>query len=526
MCRLPEPKDELLSDDHQPRPTPIEALAKLSVTRRRAVAGAAGIGAAAFAQRGRGAAAPIPASPPDVSPPQVGTPPATPIQEPARTGELPQGTALVVSPRLPLAGIGSGDVGALLGGAVGSWRELGCPVNVPVTSLAIDGLVPSGMQPAQTVADYDALVAALDNAPGAVAAVPLDQIDVRVNTLEIDGIDPLFGTGTEEAPIARVAFAGDIIPGRNVGNYIRRYGDYTYPMLAVKDVLARFDATFANFECFISETIEPPELTNGFTLDFVTRPEFIPGLQMAGIDAVSLANNHAVYSNAGWGLSAFYDTIGLLEAAGMPYFGAGRDLGGARAPFVMEANGLSIAVIGIDGITANTDYPDAPGAVEGVNVGATSWEGGTNPLVMADITADISRLAGEHDIVIPFYHMSDQYLWTPRQWAIDVAHASIDAGASAVVSSHPHTIQGMEIYQGKPILYSIGNFVYDQMFSVDTRQGYVLDLTFRGSAVIGLRVHPVEIEAFSQPRFLGPGETAAFMDRFWTSTDLREEENQ
>jgi poly-gamma-glutamate synthesis protein (capsule biosynthesis protein) len=140
---------------------------------------------------------------------------------------------------------------------------------------------------------------------------------------------------------------------------------------------------------------------------------------------------------------------------------------------------------------------------------------------MADITADIERLAGEHDIVIPFYHMSDQYLWTPRQWAIDVAHASIDAGASAVVSSHPHTIQGMEIYSGKPILYGIGNFIYDQMFSVDTRQGYLLDMTFRGGTVVGLRVHPVEIEEFSQPRFMGPGEAAAFMDRFWTSTDLR-----
>jgi poly-gamma-glutamate synthesis protein (capsule biosynthesis protein) len=450
-------------------------------------------------------------------------PAATPTEAPAQQAavELPQGTALVTSPRLPLAGIGSSQIAALLLGGVKNWREVGAPIGLPVSTIALDGVVPSGMTPAATVADYPALLEALAKSPGAVAVVPLDQLDFQVNALKIDGVDPLRATGTDQAPIVRIGFAGDIIPGRNVGNYIRRYGDYTYPMLAVKDVLADFDATFANFECFISETIEPPELTNGSTLDFVTRPEFIPGLQLAGIDAVSMANNHAVYSNAGWGLPAFYDTIGFFEAAGMPYFGAGRDLDQARAPYVMDANGLSIAILGIDGITANTDYPDAAGVVGGVNVGATASEGGTNPLVMADITADIERLAGEHDIVIPFYHMSDQYLWTPRQWAIDVAHASIDAGATLVVSSHPHTIQGMEVYKGKLILYGIGNFVYDQMFSVDTRQGYVLDLTLRGNQVVGLRTHGVEIEAFSQPRFMSPGEQAALMDRFWTSTDLR-----
>ena len=527
-----------MSDDRQRRPSLPEALTSIALDRRRLVARSAGIAGAAIGITARTAQVravatstpPAPGEAPEATPatatpqpassatPQPVTP-ATP--QPAETIGLPQGTALVTSPRLPLAGIGSGQIAALLQGGITSWRQLGAPVNLPVTTIAIDGLVPAGMQPAQTVADYTALVQTLAGTPGGVAAAPLDQLDLRVGTLRIDGADPLQGTGSDAAPVIRVGFAGDIIPGRNVGNYIRRYGDYTYPMLAVKDVLAGFDATFANFECFISETIEPPELTDGFTLDFVTRPEFIAGMQLAGIDAVSLANNHAVYSNAGWGLSAFYDTVRYLEAAGMPYFGAGYDIAGARAPYVMEANGLSIAVIGIDGITANTDYPDAPGVVGGVNVGATDHDGGTNPLVMANITADIARLAAEHDIVIPFYHMSDQYLWTPSQWAIDVAHASIDAGAAAVVSSHPHTIQGMEIYDGKPILYGIGNFVYDQMFSVDTRQGYVLDLTFRGSQVVGLRVHPVEIEAFSQPRFMGPGEAAAFMDRFWMSTDLR-----
>jgi len=79
----------------------------------------------------------------------------------------------------------------------------------------------------------------------------------------------------------------------------------------------------------------------------------------------------------------------------------------------------------------------------------------------------------------------------------------------------------MEVYNGKPIFHGIGNFVYDQMFSVDTRQGYVLEMTFRGGDVVGFRTHGVEVEAFSQPRFMSPGEQASLMDRFWNSTDVR-----
>lgn len=471
-----------------------------TLNRRQLLAGATALGASGFLLPGTAA--------------------AQDTTVPVETG-LPQGTALVTSIRLPLTGVGSGDVQPLLQGAVANWRDVGAPVSVPVAAVAIDGIVPEGMSPAATANDYEELVATLDVNTGALAVVPLDQIDFRVNTLKIDGTDPLLAAGTDAAPVVRIGAAGDIIPGRNVANYIRRYDDFSMPLARVKDVLADFDFTFANFECFISETLESPELTDPGSLDFLTRPQFVPSMVEAGIDAVSMANNHAVYSHSGWGLPAFYDTYEYLTGGGMPVFGAGYDLDGARQPFVTEANGVSIAVIGIDGITANLDYPNEPDVVASAHSEATAGQGGTNPLHMETISADISRLAGEYDIVIPFFHMGNQYVWTSGDWAFETAHKAIDAGASCVVSSHPHTIQGMEVYNGKPIFYAIGNFIYDQMFSVDTRQGYVLDLTFRGNEVIGFRTHGVEIEAFSQPRFMGPGEQAALMDRFWRSTDLR-----
>jgi len=432
---------------------------------------------------------------------------------------LAQGTALVTSMRLPLLGIGSTQVAPLLQGEVKDWREVGCPIPLPVSVLAIDGLVPEGGKPSETVADYPILVAALDKNPGAVAMVPLDQIDVQVSVLDIDGVNPLVATGTDDAPILKVGVAGDIIFGRNGGNRQRKYGDYALPMFQVKDVLSQFDFTFANFECFVSETIEPPELTDPITLDFVTPPDSLEGMVQAGIDAVSMANNHAVYSGNGYGLEAFFDTRRFLEEAGIPSFGVGNDLAEARTPYTTKVNGVSIALYGVDGVTANLDYPGS-WAVNGAHSEAVASAPGTNPLVLSQVTADIEQMAGEYDIVIPYFHMGEQYLWSPRDFAVEVSRACIDAGATLVVSSHPHTIQGMEIYKGKPILYAIGNFVYDQMFSVDTRTGYLLDLTFRGKDVVGMRLHGVEIVDFVQPRFMSSREHASMMDRFWRATDL------
>ena len=434
---------------------------------------------------------------------------------------LPSGYALVTSLRLPLTGIGGNQLESVVSGAISNWSDVGCPVSVTPVPMAIDGIVPAGMTPEATVADFEELATAFDTTPGAFAVIPTDQIDFRVNTLKINGVDPLLESGSESSPVARIGAVGDIIPGRNVAAHIREFGDYSVPLQRTKSHLAEYDYTFANFECFISETLEFPELVDANALDFLTRPDFVPTMVDAGIDAVSMANNHAVYSHSGWGIPAFEDTYNYLTNGGVPVFGAGMDLDQARQPHVAEVNGLSVALLGIDGITGNETWPNAFGVVPNAGSQATASRGGTNPLNLDQVTADISNLAGQHDIVIPYFHMSEQYFWTPQDWAIETAHRSIDAGASCVISSHPHTIQGWEIYNNKPIFHGIGNFIYDQMFSVDTRQGYVLELTFRGGDVVGFRVHGVEIEDFTQPRFMSQGENAAFMDRFWLSSDLR-----
>jgi poly-gamma-glutamate synthesis protein (capsule biosynthesis protein) len=246
----------------------------------------------------------------------------------------------------------------------------------------------------------------------------------------------------------------------------------------------------------------------------------LEGFTLAGIDAVTLANNHSVWNDEGWGVQGLLDTIVALDSHGMPYFGAGPTLAAARAPWVVTVGGTRIAFLGIDAVTANDEVePGAATGVLDVDVGATSDSAGTNPYLAAQVVEDIAAATTVADVVIPYFHLGAEYVAVVPPWAVQAAHAAIDAGAAMVVTNHPHLNQGMEIYAGKPIIYSPGNFILDQMWAAEVRSGYALEIILRGAAIVGLRFHGVEIEDFHQPRPMSSGEQAALMDRFWAATD-------
>ena len=197
-----------------------------------------------------------------------------------------------------------------------------------------------------------------------------------------------------------------------------------------------------------------------------------------------------------------------------------RDVASARAPWVVAAGGTRIAFLGIDAVTAN--YEVEPGLATGVldvDVGATTDGAGTNPYLVAQVVEDIAAATAVADVVIPYFHLGAEYVAVVPPWAVQAAHAAIDAGAAMVVTNHPHLIQGMEVYAGKPIVYSLGNFILDQMWAAEVRSGYALEIILRGTTIVGLRFHGVEIEDFHQPRPMSSGEQAALMDRFWAATD-------
>lgn len=516
------------------------------LTRRSLITGAAGVGVAGFGaalgltRHSRSTGQPTPTVNAVASPRSVSAisspPPATAAGSPAPNalarasirsaplgqGGLPEGTALVTSLRLPLFGVGSAQVPEILAGRVPSWAEAGAAVDIPVEPVALQGVVVDQLAPVTTAAGYEALVQELAQRPGGVAVVPLDLIDWRVNVLAIDGHDPL-RDGEQAEPVIRVGVVGDIVPGRNVDRKMRAYGDFTRPFRKVAAELSSYDVAFANLEGNLSANIPPPD--DPHTFSFVSSPEMLDGFKLAGIDAVSLANNHSTWNSAGWGVSALLDTLDALDAAGVGRFGAGRNLDEARAPWTVEVKGRRIAIIGIDGVTANEAQREPDATVYNTWLGAPGYAGagpdqpGTNPYMVDQFTADIARLASEYDIVIPYFHLGREYVALPPAWAVDGARAAIDAGATMVVTNHPHLVQCLVEHARRPIVFSPGNFIFDQMFSAEVRQGFILEVDFRGSAVVGLRMRGVEIVDFHQPRLMTDSEHAALMDRFWRQTD-------
>ena len=437
---------------------------------------------------------------------------------------VPEGMALVSSPRLPLFDLASQDIGALVSGQIPTWIEVGSALELAVTPVGLDGVPMDGLAATQTFDDFAALSDFL-NSPdgfGGIALVPVDQIDCSVNVLAVDGFDPL-RNGESGEPITRIGFVGDIVPGRNVGIKMRQYNDYTHPFHRVANLLKSYDLTVANLEGNLSDDLEVP--TDGSTFDFLASTQMLEGFEMAGIDVASLANNHSTWNSAGWGTQGLTDTMTALDTYDIGRIGAGWNLNDARAAFTTELNGKSIALIGIDGVTANVKQREPNATVNNSWLGGEKYAGasgdsaGTFPYDPDIFLPDIESLASDFDIVIPYFHFGVEYSEMPPQWALDGARAAVDRGATCVVTNHPHVVQGMEIYDGKPIIYSVGNFIFDQMFSVQTRQGLILELVMRGDVCVGVRTRGVEIEDFNQPRLMTAGEQAAIMDRFWLTTD-------
>jgi poly-gamma-glutamate capsule biosynthesis protein CapA/YwtB (metallophosphatase superfamily) len=261
--------------------------------------------------------------------------------------------------------------------------------------------------------------------------------------------------------------------------YTRRTGNAG----AVRHVVSQADIAIANFE---NPAPDKPSWHRSGTV-FSAAPRFIDGLADAGIDYVSLANNH-IRDAGGSGL---LQTIKNVTKRGIAVSGAGKNLAAARKPAVLEAAGTKVAILGYDAIAGSYH--------------ATATKIGSAPLTAANVKADVAaaRRAGA-DVVIVFPHWGTEYDPTPFANQKKLAHMAIDAGADMVIGNHAHWAAAMEIYGGKPIWYALGNFVFDQTWSEPTMEGITLELTFRGSELVQVGLRPHIILDKAQPNFLDP----------------------
>jgi hypothetical protein len=276
--------------------------------------------------------------------------------------------------------------------------------------------------------------------------------------------------------------------------YTRRTGNAG----AFRDLITGADIAIANFE---NPAPDNPSFHRSGTV-FSADPRLIDGLANAGIDYVSLANNH-IRDAGGAGL---LQTIRNVRKRGIEVSGAGKNLAAARKPAVLEAAGTKVAILGYDTIAGSYH--------------ATATKIGSAPLTAAIVRDDVkaARRAGA-DVVIVFPHWGTEYDPTPFANQKRLARMAIDAGADMVIGNHAHWAAAMEIYEGKPIWYALGNLVFDQTWSEPTMEGITLELTFRGTELAQVRLRPHIILDKAQPNFLDPaGSGRVVMGQVFTAS--------
>ena len=277
-------------------------------------------------------------------------------------------------------------------------------------------------------------------------------------------------------PVSLV-FAGDIVLDGAVGEMIARGQD---PFADWAAVFGQADIRLGNLECVIATTGEAGK--KNFT--FRAHPRTLPVLRRH-FDALALANNHS----GDFGRAAFAQMLGLLDASGLGYFGGGHDLAQAHAPLIIERKGLRIALLSYSEFMPRSfeaDY-NAPGI---------AWS--EDEQVVADIKK--ARTVYGADLVIPVMHWGweNEPLSGPRQRQL--ARLMVDAGADAVIGGHPHVTQEIEHYQGKPVIYSVGNFVMEESDNDNQRRGWVLRLQLDKQGVVSLETIAAQISLTGVPQ--------------------------
>ena len=261
----------------------------------------------------------------------------------------------------------------------------------------------------------------------------------------------------------------------------RRLGDPG----AVRRIVAGADLALANHEGPAPVVARYHTAGTAFSFD----QRLLSGVDRAGFDWVSLANNHIGDA----GSKGILETVAALDRLGIGHGGAGRNAAAARSPSLFTVGGVRVAILGRDAIAAR------------YWAGATT--AGSAGLVRDQVVADIraAKAAGA-EVVIVYPHWGVEYHAGPTAAQRALAKAMIDAGADLIIGNHVHWAAAMEIYKGKPIWYGLGNFVFDQTWSEPTQQGLLLELTFSGRRLVQARIHPLEILDSSQPNLLDPAD--------------------
>ncbi len=314
-----------------------------------------------------------------------------------------------------------------------------------------------------------------------------------------------------------IGLDGDALSIILVGDVnLRNVADPNAPFAHVQETFDAADLRFANCEgCFSDPTVEIPYKKGWFHPDRST----VEGLAVAGFDAVGCANN------VHYGADAILESLSHLDRHGIPHTGAGEDRETARCPVVLERKGTRFGFLaytsvfwpaghaagpgqpGVATLKGHTAYrphhrvlemPGAPAIVH-------SWPDGAELKAMQE---DVQALRERVDVLVVSCHWGISGSQELADYQTAIGHAAIDAGADLIIGHHPHVPQGVEVYNGRVIFYSLGNFMFGwEQMAVPNREGLLVHCAVVEKALTKVSLAPVWRNEVGQPRNVSPAGT-------------------
>ncbi len=285
----------------------------------------------------------------------------------------------------------------------------------------------------------------------------------------------------DQSQLRVIIATGDVIPAREVNYQTVLKKDWAYPWRQTADYLKTGDLLYINLESPLIKAC--PIIHGGFK--FCGDARAIAGLDYAGVNVANLANNHLT----NFGPAGTNETQILLSKHGIGMSGLG-------LYEIRDIRGVKFAFLGFNGVGVRIDR--------------------------VELKREIDLVRPKADVVVVSFHWGKEYELLPVAGPgiapdnpKEIGHLAIDDGADLVIGNHPHWVQPVEIYNGHLITYAHGNFIFDQMWSQETREGMVGRYTFYGTRLVRVDYRPLVIDNYAQPRWLDDttGEGKAIIDR-------------
>ena len=288
-----------------------------------------------------------------------------------------------------------------------------------------------------------------------------DKRQVTSETAKIEVV----ATPTPEVCEIKLAAVGDVMLGRTVQEQMLKKQDWAWPFAQTADRLKAADLTVGNLEAALIPGCYQKE--NRFIL--CAKPEARAGLVSAGFDVLSLANNHTL----NWGQTGYDESVRLLKEVGIETIDKERIA-------IKEICGVGVGILGLDDVSA--------------------------PLRLDEVRVQVASVAAQVQVPVVLIHWGSEYQAEPGVRQKELGHMLVDMGVKVVVGVHPHWTQPVEEYNGGLIFYSLGNFVFDQMWSEATRLGEIADVRLQITddrlTAVDYELIPVKIYEFGQPRVI------------------------